>query len=153
MNDAFACSKPRLCTISSKTLVILPSLFQSRDSVMQISKRDIRGIALNVSCLFKGILCELCFFKFYKWKVNWICKTTDHYMLMMITVNIYGMFSIDNAALQIRVNIDIWLFLISIYLVLTTIIWKGIIIVPHFAEEEPEVERRKWLGQGYAAGN
>lgn len=41
----------------------------------------------------------------------------------------------------------------SIYLVLTTIIWKGIIIVPHFAEEEPEAERRKWLGQGYAAGN
>lgn len=49
--------KPTVIHHFQQKLAILTFLHQSRDHiVMQISKRDIQGIALNVSYLFKGIL-------------------------------------------------------------------------------------------------
>lgn len=75
---------------------------------MQISGTDIQGIASKVFSVFKGIVCKLWWFDSVNEKLHGTCKTWDRYttimiMMMMVIVNIYGMFSITiyKAPLQI----------------------------------------------------
>lgn len=85
VNNVAARSSPESCAISSKMPVILPFLFQWREhSAMQISKKDIQGIASDVCYLLKGLLCKLRYFDSISKKLPLNCNddNDDSYHLL-----------------------------------------------------------------------